>query len=317
MNRTLIRIALLAAAGAMLQGCAKLYKEDMEDCYEGVSVALHVDPSTSGADEAAAAAEHAVLYVFDGEGRFLERRETEIGKVELLSHQEAGPLTVVGWINNHDSFDATEFHDTSLRESGLVTLTRTGATRTEAHSSTRSATRDAGDDHRLPTDLFYGETALVNERMSLTVEHKDLFAGRLTGQATVTVRGLRDYSGIRDDDFHIVVSPTAGAVDFFGNLHSYDTGHSVDCGFAPMSGDYVTGNFNLLPTDADTPLTVQIWHRGTDTLIYETDANHAGGDDIHIHSDRTTHILIDFSRDISISIEQARWNSSASWKTYN
>ena len=301
MNRFLIRSALVAAAFVALQSCGKLYLEDMEDCYDGVSVALKVDPSTSRATDAEAAAEHAVIYVFDVEGNFLERRETEVGKVEYFQHRNAGSLRVVGWINKHLVYDVTSFGGTVLRQHGLVTLNTVRKTRTDGT-------------HDFPTDLFYGEAALANESVPFEIEHQDIFASRSTGQATVTIRALKDYAGIRDDDFYIVTGPTASAVDFFGNFLNHDATHTPDSGFN-AAGEYVTGNFNLMPADDNTPMTVQIWHR-TAGLIYEAAMDNSG-EPIHVDSDRTTHILIDFTMGVSITIEQTLWNVSAPWKAFN
>ena len=94
MNRFLIRFALLALVLATMQSCDSLYKEDLTNCYAGVSVTLRVNPSMTDAAAAQAAAQSAVIYVFDSEGHFLERRQTQPGQQELLFYPSTGPLTV-------------------------------------------------------------------------------------------------------------------------------------------------------------------------------------------------------------------------------
>ncbi len=305
MNKISIRTAAALLILALLQGCGKLYKEDMAECYEGVSVVMKVHPSTTGAAEAEAAVEHAVLYVFDGEGRFLERRETEVGKTELLTgHREAGPLTVIGWLNKCDVYGISDFGNNILRGDGLVSL---------GNPSTRVDLPPRHHPH--PTDLFYGENNLENIRTSMEVEHKEIFASRLTGQANITVRGLKEYARMQDDDFYLIVGPTAGAVDFYGqHRHEQQAAHHPAAQF-DQTGDFGTNNFTLMPTGENTPMTVQIWHEEAG-LIYEADSDIAGTE-FHIFADRTTNILIDFTVDISIEIQRTLWGVSFPWKTFN
>ncbi len=307
MNRCFIRIMPVILAAAVLQGCNRLYKEDLEDCYEGVSVALKAHPSTSDLAAAQAGVQHAVIYVFDAEGHMLERRETELGKVELLHHRDAGPLNVVGWLNKHEVFSVPDFGDGIYRGDRMVAL-----------SSRHSTRAIPGTERQHPTDLFYGDGDLENPAISLAAEHKDIFASRLTGQATITVRGLRQYALTDDDDFYFVVGPTAGAVDFYGR-HRHETENQSThrlAGGLNSDGEFITGNFTLMPTAEDVPLTVQIWH-DTRGLIYESDTHQTGGEAIHIEVDRTTNILIDFTAEISIRIEQTLWGVSFPWKTFN
>ncbi len=294
MNRFLIRFALLALVLATMQSCDSLYKEDLTNCYAGVSVTLRVNPSMTDAAAAQAAAQSAVIYVFDSEGHFLERRQTQPGQQELLFYPSTGPLTVVGFIN-YEECEVTPLDETTVREQGLATLQRDGY------------------HYLLPEDIFYGATQLVNVSNSFTVEHQDILAVRHTGQATITVRMLKEYAGVDDDDFYIITRPTGNAVDFFGNVASHAASHTPAVSF--VAGEFVTNNFNVLPTAPSTPMTVEIWHRAKG-IIYSTDT-HRTGDDIHIEADRTTNILIDFTTEISIRIEQSLWGVQHSWKTFN
>jgi hypothetical protein len=300
MNRFLKIFALFVVAFAAMQSCGKLYKEDMSDCYAGVSVTLLIDPSTTGAAEAEAAAESAILYIFDGEGNFLERRETNIGQPELLLFPDAGPITVVGVIND-GSFDVTAWADDMLRNQGLAAL------------------KTDGDYNRIPSDLFYGEANFINESTSLNEEHGEVLATRRTGQANVTVRGLQDYAGIDDENFYIVTKNTGSGMDFYGNLTGYGAIHTPQGAFN-IADEYLTGNFGVMATDGNTPMTIEIWHRdpttGVETFIYSTSA-HRDGASIHIVNDQTTNILIDFRTGISIRIEQSEWGVSFPWKTFN
>lgn len=299
MNRFLIRFALLAATFMALYGCENLYVENMDECYDGVSVTLNIDPSVSDATLAAQTAQSAVIYVFDSEGNFLERRETQLGQIELLSHKDAGSIKVVGWVNlSGDIYDITQLDEAMIRQQGLAALkVLTGV-----------------ETYHTPTDLFYGETELQNANPSFDVEHKDIYATRRTGQATVTVRGLKDYAGVQDNDFYIVTKATGSAMDFFGNFASHSATHVPAMSGFNKDGEFLTGNFNLHPT-AGTPMTVEIWHR-TLGLIYST-TTHQTGEDIHIVNDRTTNILIDFTMGISIRIEQTLWGVAYSWKVFN
>jgi hypothetical protein len=306
MSRFLIRFALLTAVFVTLQSCDKLYQENMDDCipqieetYKGVSVTLLISPSTSGAAAAEAAAENPVIYVFDSEGNILERRETVLGRREYFTYPNEGRLTIVGTIND-GGFDVTAWASGMLRNEGLATL------------------KKDGEQYLYPSDLFYGEVSLDNESVSLAEEHRELFAFRRTGMATVTVRGLQEFAGIDDDNFFIVTKNTATKMDYYGNVSDYDATYTPEGGFN-LYDEWVTGLFGTMTTENLNPMVVEIWHRdpetGAETLIYSTTTNH-DGTPIYIENDRTTNILIDFRAGISIRIEMTEWNVSFPWKTF-
>jgi hypothetical protein len=308
MNRRFIRIAplVLAAAAVVTQGCGKLYKEDLEDCYAGVSVALKAHPETSDLAAVEQGARNAVLYVFNAEGHLLEKRETELGRVEVLKYRGAGPLNVVGWLNKDDMFSDPEFGDGIYRGDRMLSL------------SSRHSRAIPGTERHHPSDLFYGNEELQNVELSLTTEHKDVLAQRLTGQATITVRGLREYARVDDSNFYFIVGPTAGAVDFYGR-HHYEaenlSTHYPEAGFNSKD-EFITNNFTLMPTQTAVPLTVQIWHDALG-LVYESDIHQTNGEKIHIKADRTTNILIELRTEISITIKETLWGVSFPWKTFN
>jgi hypothetical protein len=202
---------------------------------------------------------------------------------------------------NDGSYDVTMLDVNMVREHGLAAL------------------KTAGEYNQIPSDLFYGETGLVNESMTLTEEHKDILATRRTGQANVTVRGLQDYAGIHDENFYIVTKNTGSAMDFFGNPAGYGATHNPEALFN-IDNELLTGNFGVMATDKNTPMIVEIWHRdpvtGIKTLIYST-STHRDGANIFIENDETTNILIDFRIGVSIRVEQSEWGVSFPWKTFN
>ncbi len=274
-------------------------------CYAGVTVSLHVHPDTDQSARVEAQVGHAVLYVFDSEGAFLERRETEIGKTELLWHPDAGELTVVGWLNKTgDHYNVNPLSNKGGRRTeGLVSLSQ--ATRSEAS-------------HRLPTDLFYGDGKLQNISGTTTaeVEHLTLHTRRMTGMMNITVRSLQEYAGYYDENYWIVVGPASSAVDFFGQYASCEARHIPSAKFGGTDREYHAENFNLLPTGAE-PLSVQIWYAGTKAqLVYETNLDSAGKP-IEIVANRTENVLIDFTNHVYVEVQRSRWDTKHSWKTFN
>jgi hypothetical protein len=248
---------------------------------------------------AEATAQNAVMYVVDGEGNFLDRRETEIGRPEVFSYPNAGPLTVVGTIND-GTFDVTAWGDEMLRDQGLAAL------------------KKEDGQYMFPSDLFYGEVVLDNYSVSFTEEQKVIWATRRTGMATVTVRGLQDYAGIYDDNYYVVTKNTATKMNFYGVTSGYDATYTPEGEFN-LYNEWVTGLFGVMATEHNTPVVVEIWHRdpatGEETMIYSTIRNY-DGEAIHIYDDRTTNILIDFRTGISIRVELTEWNVSFPWKTF-
>jgi hypothetical protein len=287
----------------MTAGCGKLYKEDLSQCVadSGMSVTLTVDPATTDAARAEIDVRCAVMYVFDAEGRFLERRETAVGKEEFIHYPDHRRLTVVGWLNKYDVYDITAFTAGVQREYGHVHILK--------------KTRTPGE-YALPTDLFYGEITFDNTPG--VSEHRDIISSRRSGQATITVRGIKEYFGSQnpaDSDFYVVAKGSAGEIDFFGALGDWTASHTPETAFDPSSGNLVTGIFNLLPTCEESPLTVELWHR-TDGKLYETSVDKID-DPIHISANYTTNILIDLSYSISVSVERSEWGVEHSWKTFN
>ena len=308
MNRFLKRITLFVLSVAALCGCDSLYREDMTDCFGRVAVTVRVS-TTVGTDVGSLDGKEAVLYVFDSEGNLLERVETKVGETVILSHPGAGELTVIAWINKDDTYDV---RSPESRDDGRVAL--------PADLSPNQST------HSFPTDLFYGEGTVVNASTSLDDEHVVIYAAHSTGQMNVTVRGLKEYAGVDDDDFYIVVGPTGSHVDFYGRPVGWQASHEIGGDFE-TSGDFVTGSVSLLPSDPalDTPfVTVEIWHR-TKGLIYSTDTHTTSGEKIDIVAGRTENVLIDFTAVdpdtgkvvVDVRIVETRWGVRHAWKVFN
>lgn len=299
MNRKHFILTGLVAMSALIGGCDKLYVEDMSKCYAGVTVTLDVHPETYGAAQAAANVRHAVLYVFDSEGAFLERRETQVGKQELLWHPDAGELTVVGWLNKVDNYNVTGFTEGMKRTQGLVSV----SPRTRAAS-----------DLAIPTDLFYGEVGLQNlsgvmgdEPESATVQ-----ARRKVGSMTVTVRSLQDWAGYYDNNYKVVVGPVASSVDFFGRQVAHEALHTPASSFN-ADGELVVNNFNLLPGETGQSVNVQIYH-GSE-LVYDLRRDNPTAN-VNIVADKTANVLIDFTAHISITVELTGWGVRYGWIEY-
>jgi hypothetical protein len=109
-------------------------------------------------------------------------------------------------------------------------------------------------------------------------------------------------------------------MDFHGNAAGYGASHNPNATFN-VANEFLTGNFGVMPTDGNTPMAVEIWHRdpitrGQQTLIYST-TTHRDGANIFIENDQTTNILIDFRIGVSIRVEQSEWGVSFPWKTFN
>ena len=279
-----------------LSGCVE---EDMAECYDGVIVSLRIDPQTTGAELAVTEARDAVIYVFDSRGSFLERRETQLNKEELLYHPDAGPLSIVGWVNKvNGPYSVTSFTGNTRRGDGLVMIS----------PSERAVTYCS-----IPTDLFYGDVAMLNESNTTEVEKKEILASRKDGSMTITVRGLQDYAGKYDNNYSIIVGPMYRGVDFFGNYISCDAMLSPATSFN-SSGEFVTPIFYMLPTGNE-KLTISIYH-GESGLIYETDLDN-DNKQIMVVPDKTENILIDFSSGLSISVRRTDWGVFFPWKSFN
>ncbi len=120
MKRLYLPILILIAFATMY-GCDELYREDMSDCYVGVSVAVVIDPSTPDVRAVEQNASTASIYVFDSHERLLEVRQTEPGKSETLYYPDAGPLIVVGWINDDENiFDLVMPYERYKGELNLI-----------------------------------------------------------------------------------------------------------------------------------------------------------------------------------------------------
>jgi hypothetical protein len=306
------RLVFLAMAliTLTLNGLQSCIMEDMGDCSEYDVVVNMVDAdgiALSGMDTVG-------VYLFspDGFERMIVTGRNSGYIIHLAGNETLNfgfdkdiPLTLVTWGNLHrDSLTVPTLTKGQDMQEAVVGLRKFGAY------------------NELSTDLFYSRcntddtAALVTAaktRSALGTEsafaRKDtivLTMNRILGAMKVTCRSMDAHFGASTDSFSLVVHSTTNALDFLANPSGEA---SVFCpGLSKNAlGDDVTPVFNLLPSLAEEPITIDLY-RGTQ-LLY-TGNTDSEGNKLQAMANKQLNVTIDFGAHITVSVTLTPWGDT-------
>lgn len=292
-NRVL-RLLPVFAMAAVATGCG-YFSDDLSDCEDNYAFTIRAYDYQGvqlGRDDV----KDVTLFVFDGDSRFLSKKETNINESVSLSTSPGGVLNVVAWGN--------------LRE-GNQTYTdpQPGDHIDDCFVELKALTR-ATLYAMSPGDLFRGMITLSREQQAGNVE---LPIYREVGSMTVTVRGLLDPGSTNLDDYRIEVRETYSKVDFRGNPGGARVAYKPAGSFIANNGnqDYYVPIFNMLPEPSG--VAIDIYHG--DTLLH-TVTQDSTGNIIAVNKGRLTNVLIDFSVSLSVQVAITDWGSEHLWKEF-
>jgi hypothetical protein len=314
------RLAFLAMAliTLTLNGLQSCIMEDLGDCSEYDVVVKMVDAdgtAISGMDTAG-------VYLFspDGFERMIATGRNSGYIIHLVSNGTLNfgfdkdiPLTLVAWGNLHrDSLTVTTLTKGQGMQEAMVGLRKFGAY------------------DELSTDLFYSrcntdDTAALVTASTMTaaktrsaLETESAFARkdtivltmkRILGAMKVTCRSMDAHFGASTDSFSLVVHSTTNALDFLADPAGEA---SVFCPglFRNTDGDYITPVFNLLPSLADEPITIDLY-RGAQ-LLY-TGNTDSEGNKLQAMANKQLNVIIDFGEagsPVTVSVTLTPWGDT-------
>ncbi len=279
--KTIVHTSLVLLLALSLASCVK---EDMTDCREGTAVTL-----LAGIADQQAEITQAVIYAFGGDGRLLETRATVAGRREVFDHPHAGELTFVGWCNTA----GVQVVPSALGEPadrGYLSLIASGP---------------AGF-YTPPSDLFFGQASAAN---SGGTEEGVIYAYRMDARMTVTVIGLKGYTGFGDDDYSVSVGTTPSRIDFDGNYSGGPASYAPPASFLP-SGNFSAPQFNLFPSQGQA-LMVRLCHAGTEIFTASADSE---GNPFTAVADQTLNVLIDLRTGVEVSLRYSVWTEVVDWE---
>jgi len=277
--------------------------EDMSECSEYDVVIKIVD--VNGNEITADAIDTVGVYLFgqDGFERMISTGKNSdfifhyIAKTRLtFGFEKNSPLTLVAWGN--------------LNRDNLMVPT---LTRGQSLEQSKIGLCKYGDYNQLTTDLFYA-TCNTNNTASLTeatdASAKDtltLYMNRIVGAMKVTCKSMDECFGSDTEPFRLVARSTTNALNFMGNpageTASYCPGLTKNTG-----GDYATPAFNLLPTSAGEPMTIEIYRRNQLLYSKSTDSK---GTELRVKANEQLNVTIDFGAYGNMTVTVTPWGDTA------
>lgn len=298
---------ILCLLSFLLPGCIR---EDRSACLpeekERLVVLKVVDAATGRDITESGEAGNAVLYLFSPEGVFTGQIPVDGEHIRNrwpipLSCNGSGRSYVCVWTN---AGNGQHFHSPSdERWIGGRAV---------------SLTRNSGEYHGTPDDLFFGYMRLAAEG---GVGPEEVTVMRKNARMHITVRGL-DRTVSQERYYFTVRTPNDG-YDFAGNPSE---GRATVClsGEFDTAGDFSTPDaFNLIHTDpvsageVSVCLYERVSVRTADRLVVSTIADD-GGRPISLPAGQTVNLLIDIREGtgVSIRMEITPWNEVYQWDVW-
>lgn len=273
-------------------GCIK---EDLDDCPpKGVTFTVKAYDN-DGKELTREEAGDVVMFIFDGEKRFLEKVDTKIGENITVIPPTEGGIHVVAWSNlagGHQKVPQP-LPGTPMDECGITLLPA-----------------PQGGDYRLsPDDLFRGDIHLPAGETTGT---HTLPIYRETGQMDITIRNLKEFAGYNDDNYTVVVRETSSGIDFRGNLYGDKVAYRPEGTFVTNGSaeEFTIPPFNLFPSQQ---ITIEIYH--SDELIVAVSKD-ASQTPVSVQKGLATHVLIELKTLLSVSVSISPWGEDAVWKEF-
>lgn len=276
----------------LVTGCIK---EDVSDCPEKGYSFIVKAYDNDGKELTSEDVGDVVMFIFDGEKRFVEQIRTNVGVSVTIIPPDGGDMHIVAWGNlAGGNQNVPQFTPgTPMDESGITLLC---VTRTVAYGIS-------------PDDLFRGYIYPTNEEMK--DEHL-LPIYRETGNMDITIRNLKGFTGYEDDDYSVVVRETYSGIDFSGNLYGDKVAYRPAGAFVTNGGreEFFIPLFNMIP---ESEIYIDIYH-GAELITSVSVYN--GDQPITVEKGLTTHVLIELKSSVTVIVSITPWGEEAVWKEF-
>lgn len=283
-----LRLLCLLVLTLTFMGCIREETADCEDVY-ALTIRAY---NASGEELSGADVKDVTLFIFDKDACFISKTQTAIGRSIQIKAPSGEELQIVAWGNLTDGMQTcTEPVPGDPLDGCFVNLS----------DLTRAAS-----DMRSPGDLFRGRITLTPQNGSSEAE---LPMYREVGSMAITIRSLKFYTGLDDDDYSIVVRETPSRISFDGILSGGGAVYHPQGSFAKQD-EYCVPAFNLLPEGA---LHIDIYH-GTQLIMTVSQDN--AGNPFAVEKGRLTNVLIDLKASLSVSMSVNDWGDTQVWKEF-
>lgn len=278
----------------LLSGCIA---ENNDDCYKGIPLEVNlpkdVPPQTI---------EDMSFYVFDDKDLLLDILLVNGTEPVTLNYPDTPVLHCVAVCNTQDgTMLVNPLKKGDSCSDGFISLKPFVSSRTEKSIFTS------------PTDLFYGELKIDNNRTSYHPEEQYIGISRMTASMNITLRGLQKLAGTEEGDYSLVIHETTSRMDFSGNYGGVPASYSPAMSLAPNK-DYEVSMFRLFPVTQGSGLTIDIYHNNS--LLKSIEADGSGNPIVPVVG-KTTNLLLNFEGFADVKVEITGWGETVVWKEYN
>ena len=278
-------------AAITVAGCIK---DDLTECQSTYFLTVRAY-TPSGAELGADDVEDVSLFIFDGDTRFVQKIDTQVGQRVTIDAPAGENIHLVAWGNLSSGgqiYPQPNVGD--LLADCFVELLPTSRAISFALS---------------PDDLFRGQ---------MTIEGNDRNGDKIfpiyreIGSMTITVRNLKTFMGF-DDDYSIVVRETCSEIGFDGRTFGDKVAYLPAGSFVINSGkeEYVVPAFYMVPES--TGVHIDIYH-GSELIITVSHDN--TGQPIKIEKGKLANVLIDLKTFVNVSVSINDWGNYEGWKEF-
>ena len=281
----------------MVSGCIK---DNMDDCYKFPAILALAEATVGGTPVNLQDVQDVVLYIFDQDGKFLDRIVVSINERTELDYPDATNLTIVGFANVSETNELiTQLTLDSYEQDGKITLKKLQDYLSQPI-------------YNSPSDIFWGEIDILNDRKA--GETTTLSVKRIVSGVNVKIRGIKEYVSATDEDFRIVVSTDYNAVNFEGDAErggaNYMPAGGTFSSQSPSQLDIPT--FRILSTLQGSPVTVKIYYKN---VLVDTVTKDSDGNPLIAYNGKLLEVRINYIGHVTVTIRTSEWDKESIWHT--
>lgn len=283
---------------ALLVSATGCIKEDLDDCEDTFTLKVVAYDQHTDQVYAEDVVTCVTLYMFDTASRYFNHIDARVGQTVTVKAPKGEDVHIVVWGNLNGNQSKIQPKCGDLKETLSISL---------MPHSTRAVTHCVS-----PDDLFRGEKNILNTNRQ-GEEIIDIY--RAVGSMAITVRGIKEYVGDKNDaNYSAVIRQTCSAIDFNGKYVGEKTAAYRPAGtFGTYNGrsELTFPAFNMIPEDEE--VCIDLYHGAhlIGTFHQQPDAT-----PVTVQCGKLTNVLIDFGAAVSVSISLTDWGKEELWKEF-
>ena len=273
-------------------------KDDLSGCYRSHSIKIVAEVLSGGDVVDIQDIKHVDLYIFNKEGKFLDKITCKLNEYVDLNYPEEEILNIVGFANISESNETiTLFAEGILEKDGKICLIKFQDYLSQPIYGS-------------PSDILWGETGVSGSDSGNTAI---LPVKRIVASVNVKVRGLEELTKT-NSDFRIVLSTKYHTVDFNGNAMGNDTNYLPEGGvFASRNpSQFEIPTFRIFATSQGTPVDVKVYYKDKLLDIISKDNE---GNQLLAYNGKLLEIKISYLENAALTIQMTSdWDTETIWK---